>query len=104
MSTTAETPRHPVVELLARYSAIFAAVWAVRHELAGPRRHADETAFLPAALSLQETPVHPAPRRVACSSVSSTVLGGSHGEPLLSCVTLLSLTKNSISKGPGNQW
>ncbi|MEI2718892.1 MAG: hypothetical protein V9E87_01930 [Gemmatimonadales bacterium] len=35
------------------------------HELAGPRRLADEAAFLPAALSLQETPVHPAPRRLA---------------------------------------
>ena len=35
------------------------------HELAGPKRLADEAAFLPAALSLQETPVHPAPRRVA---------------------------------------
>ncbi|HET9645295.1 MAG TPA: HlyD family type I secretion periplasmic adaptor subunit, partial [Burkholderiaceae bacterium] len=31
----------------------------------GPQRLADETAFLPAALSLQATPVHPAPRRTA---------------------------------------
>ena len=57
--------RHPFGELLARYRAIFAAAWAARRELAGPKRLADETAFLPAALSLQETPVHPAPRRVA---------------------------------------
>lgn len=57
--------RHPAIELLARYRAIFAAAWEARHELAGPRRLADEAAFLPAALSLQETPVHPAPRRVA---------------------------------------
>jgi hemolysin D len=57
--------RHPVSELLARYRAIFAATWARRDELAGPRRHTDEAAFLPAALSLQETPVHPAPRRAA---------------------------------------
>src|SRR6185369_10608801 len=34
-------------------------------QLAGPTRLADETAFLPAALSLQQTPVHPAPRRLA---------------------------------------
>ncbi|MBC7994809.1 MAG: HlyD family type I secretion periplasmic adaptor subunit [Rhizobacter sp.] len=61
----AATPRHPAIELLARYKAIFQAAWAVRHELAGPKRLADETAFLPAALSLQETPAHPAPRRVA---------------------------------------
>jgi hemolysin D len=40
-------------------------VWAVRRELAGPKRLADGAAFLPAALSLQETPVHPAPRRFA---------------------------------------
>ncbi len=57
--------RHPALDLMARYRAIFGAVWAMRHELSGPRRLADEAAFLPAALSLQETPVHPAPRRFA---------------------------------------
>lgn len=57
--------RHPALELLGRYWAILRAAWRARHELAGPRRLADETAFLPAALSLQETPVHPAPRRAA---------------------------------------
>ena len=57
--------RHPVVELLGRYLAVLQAAWAVRHELAGPKRMADEVAFLPAALSLQDTPPHPAPRRVA---------------------------------------
>lgn len=57
--------RHPAIELIARYRAIFQAAWQHRHELAGPARLADEQAFLPAALSLQETPVHPAPRRVA---------------------------------------
>lgn len=61
----AKVPRHPVRELLARYKAVFKAAWEHRHELAGPRRMADEVAFLPAALSLQETPVHPAPRRLA---------------------------------------
>lgn len=65
MTSKAEAQRPPMVELLARHRAIFAAAWAARSELAGPRRLADETAFLPAALSLQETPVHPAPRRVA---------------------------------------
>ncbi len=58
-------PRHPAADLLSRYRAIFGAAWAIRHELSGPRRLADEAAFLPAALSLQETPVHPAPRRFA---------------------------------------
>ncbi len=67
MRSTAETSaqRHPALELLARYRAIFKAAWAARFELAGPKRLADEVAFLPAALSLQETPAHPAPRRVA---------------------------------------
>jgi hemolysin D len=67
MSATPEAvaPRHPALELLARYRAVLRAAWAMRHELAGPKRLADEAAFLPAALSLQETPAHPAPRRVA---------------------------------------
>ena len=67
-SATTQAPaawRHPAVELLARYRAVLAAAWAARHELAGPRRLADEAAFLPAALEIQETPAHPAPRRAA---------------------------------------
>ncbi|WP_341922203.1 HlyD family type I secretion periplasmic adaptor subunit [Polaromonas sp. YR568] len=67
MSTNAAAamPRHPIIELWVRYRAVFKAAWEHRAELAGPQRLADETAFLPAALSLQETPVHPAPRRLA---------------------------------------
>jgi hemolysin D len=57
--------RHPTRELLARYRDVFAATWTMRAELAGPKRLTDEAAFLPAALSLQETPAHPAPRRLA---------------------------------------
>ncbi len=63
--THAAKPRHPAIELLARYLAIGKAAWEHRAELAGPARLADEAAFLPAALSLQDTPVHPAPRRLA---------------------------------------
>jgi hemolysin D len=62
---TPAPPAHPVIELLTRYKAIVQIAWAHRAELAGPARMADEVAFLPAALSLQETPVHPAPRRLA---------------------------------------
>lgn len=51
--------------LMARYGAVLRHAWAQRAELAGPARGADETAFLPAALSLQNTPAHPAPRRLA---------------------------------------
>lgn len=64
MSAT-EAPRHPLIELLARYRAVLGAAWAARAELTGPKRFTDEAAFLPAALSLQETPAHPAPRRAA---------------------------------------
>lgn len=63
--TAATAPRPAIIELLSRYRAVFAAAWAARSELMAPKRSADEAAFLPAALSLQETPLHPAPRRVA---------------------------------------
>ena len=63
MSSNTPAMPHPALALLARYRAIFSAAWQARHELAGPKRLADEAAFLPAALALQETPVHPAPRR-----------------------------------------
>ena len=63
--TTTASGRHPARDLLARYGAILRAAWAARRELAGPKLLADEAAFLPAALSLQTTPAHPAPRRVA---------------------------------------
>jgi hemolysin D len=56
---------HPALQLLARYRGVLVDAWQRRHELAGPARLADEAAFLPAALSLQITPVHPAPRRAA---------------------------------------
>ncbi len=49
--------------LLKRYEQVFRLAWEARDELAGPKRLATERAFLPAALSLQETPPHPAPRR-----------------------------------------
>lgn len=66
MSGTADVrQRHPAVDLLRRYRGVFGAAWEARHELAGPRRLASEAAFLPAALEIQETPVHPAPRRAA---------------------------------------
>ncbi len=51
--------------LAARYAQVARAAWQHRHELAGPARLADERAFLPAHLSLQDTPPHPAPRRTA---------------------------------------
>ncbi|TFY96446.1 HlyD family type I secretion periplasmic adaptor subunit [Ramlibacter rhizophilus] len=56
--------------------------WALRHELDAPPRSRDQSAFLPAALSLQDTPVHPAPRWLAralialfCIALGWSVLG-----------------------------
>ena len=69
-AANAPTLRHPIAELLGRYLAVLRAAWERREELAGPRRLADEAAFLPAALSLQETPVHPAPRRLALGLIA----------------------------------
>ena len=69
-AANAPSVRHPLFELLGRYRAIFKAAWKHRHELAGPRRLSDEAAFLPAALSLQDTPVHPAPRRLAYALIA----------------------------------
>ncbi len=66
--------RHPAFDLLTKYKAIFGAAWTHRHELAGPKRLADEAAFLPAALSLQDTPVHPAPRRFAYAIMTLFVI------------------------------
>jgi hemolysin D len=48
-----------------RHLAVLHAAWAARATLAPPLRQGDEAAFLPAALSLQDTPAHPAPRRLA---------------------------------------
>jgi hemolysin D len=60
---TAQTERHPALGLLSHYCQVLQTAWQHRHELAGPTRLADEAAFLPAAMSLQATPPHPAPRR-----------------------------------------
>jgi len=64
-AASTQTQIHPVRELLHRYAAIFRAAWQHREQLAGPNRLADEQAFLPAAMALQEIPPHPAPRRAA---------------------------------------
>ena len=65
MSSALPASRGPRRELFARYRAVLGAAWSARDRLAGPRRLSEEAAFLPAALSLQETPVHPSPRRAA---------------------------------------
>lgn len=49
-------------DLRHRYSQVFSAAWKMRHELDSVPRLRHESEFLPAALALRETPVHPAPR------------------------------------------
>lgn len=51
-----------ILDLLARYGGVFRQAWRGRRDDAPPDRLPWETQFLPAALSLQETPVSPAPR------------------------------------------
>lgn len=50
------------VDLLRHYATVFKHAWQQRYAMAGPGFTRQEAEFLPAALSLQETPVSPAPR------------------------------------------
>jgi hemolysin D len=54
--------RQATRDLLARTAHAFRLAWRERAKLDGIPRRRHEAAFLPAALSLQETPAHPAPR------------------------------------------
>lgn len=49
-------------DLWRRYLQVFGAAWGMRHELDTVPRLRHESEFLPAALALRDTPVHPAPR------------------------------------------
>lgn len=49
-------------DFLARYAAVFRAVWAERGALESPPRSAEDIAFLPAHLELTETPASPTAR------------------------------------------
>ena len=60
---------------LARHGAVLHAAWTARKQLSPPQRLPDEAAFLPAALSLQDTPPHPAPRRLAWLLVALFTIG-----------------------------
>lgn len=51
-----------VCDLLARYRAVFREAWQQRKQLEPLLRERHEAEFLPAALALRDTPVHPAPR------------------------------------------
>lgn len=60
--------------LLQRYCEAWAEAWRRRRAMDGPRRTQHELEFLPAALALQETPVHPAPRLFQWSLLLFTLL------------------------------
>lgn len=50
--------------LLRRYALVFRHAWSRRHETAAVRYAREDAEFLPAALALRDTPVHPLPRAV----------------------------------------
>lgn len=54
--------RHAIAHLWARYATVFRHAWARRKEMGSPSLRLHEAQFLPAALSLRDTPVHPLPR------------------------------------------
>ena len=54
--------RHALADLFKRYAKIFRHAWSHRRETDAPVLQAHEAQFLPAALALRDTPVHPAPR------------------------------------------
>ncbi|HWR75712.1 MAG TPA: HlyD family type I secretion periplasmic adaptor subunit, partial [Thiobacillus sp.] len=54
--------RHAFADLFKRYAKIFRHAWSQRRETDSPALHPHEAQFLPAALALRDTPVHPAPR------------------------------------------
>jgi len=61
-------------DLFGRYKQIFAIAWQNRHETDSKGLQAHEAEFLPAALSLQETPVSPAPRVAMWLVISFTLI------------------------------
>ncbi|MFA7317449.1 MAG: HlyD family type I secretion periplasmic adaptor subunit [Sulfuricella sp.] len=54
--------RQALADLLGRYAKVFRHAWTQRGELDSPALQAHEAQFLPAALALRDTPLHPAPR------------------------------------------
>jgi len=62
MPEDATMKRHAVADLLGRYARVLRHAWSRRKEMDGPSLHAHEAQFLPAALALRDTPLHPAPR------------------------------------------
>lgn len=53
---------HAFADLFKRYARVFRHAWSQRKAIDTPDLHPHEAQFLPAALALRDTPVHPAPR------------------------------------------
>jgi hemolysin D len=64
----------PLRELFRTYAEGFATTWSMRRELDTVPRLRHESEFLPAALALRDTPVHPAPR-VATAVIITLLIG-----------------------------
>lgn len=56
--------RHALADLFNRYARVFSHAWSQRQATATSALYPHEAQFLPAALALRDTPVHPAPRIV----------------------------------------
>lgn len=61
-------------DLLDRYRRTWAHAWRHRKQMDGPQRLSHEVQFLPAALSLQEQPVHPLARYIKWSIIAFSAL------------------------------
>jgi len=83
--------------LWARHAAVARDAWRRRSLLQGPCRHADELAFLPAALELQHTPVHPAPR--VCAYLLMLLFALAVGWACLSEVDVVAVASGRIIVG-----
>lgn len=64
---------HALRDLRRRYAEVFTAAWSARRSLDTVPRLRHESEFLPAALALRETPVHPAPR-IAMGTIIALLL------------------------------
>lgn len=61
-------------EIISRYRKVWGVAWRVRKNNDDMRRSIEEAEFLPAALAVQETPVHPLPRIAMYLLISIIVL------------------------------
>jgi len=62
------------LQLFKRYRTVWKAAWQQRKSMDAPPREPHEIEFLPAALALQDNPVHPAPRVIGHGLMAFAVL------------------------------